>query len=93
MRAYLYVNVSIHPEPETGQWVASIANLPDPKLDGIVVHGPTREAAYANSAAYVLRVIADQLAHGNRPAKYLVIKFYDDEAICALQFGSNSSES
>jgi predicted RNase H-like HicB family nuclease len=42
-----------------GRWLADVADLP-----GVMVYGPTREAALSATQALALRVLADRLEHG-----------------------------
>jgi predicted RNase H-like HicB family nuclease len=42
-----------------GRWIADVADLP-----GVMVYGPTREAALSAAQALALRVLADRLEHG-----------------------------
>jgi len=47
---------------EDGRWIADIAALP-----GVMAYGATREEAIAKAKALALRVIADEIEHGDRP--------------------------
>jgi predicted RNase H-like HicB family nuclease len=44
---------------EDGRWIAEVADLP-----GVMVYGTTRQDALAKAESLALRVIADQLDHG-----------------------------
>ncbi len=46
-----------------GRWLAEVLPLP-----GVLAYGATREEAMAKAEALALRVIADQLDHGESPA-------------------------
>jgi predicted RNase H-like HicB family nuclease len=48
---------------EDGRWIAELLQLP-----GVLAYGASREAAIAKAEALALRVIADQIEHGERPA-------------------------
>jgi predicted RNase H-like HicB family nuclease len=54
-----------------GRWIADIADLP-----GIIVYGPTREAALSGAQALALRVLADRLEHGESLAESLEVSFF-----------------
>ncbi len=45
-----------------GRWIAEIRALP-----GVMAYGPSREAAIAGVKVLALRVIADEIEHGERP--------------------------
>ena len=45
-----------------GRWIADIRALP-----GVMAYGASREAAIASVKALALRVIADEIEHGERP--------------------------
>jgi predicted RNase H-like HicB family nuclease len=51
---------------EDGRWIAEVAPLP-----GVMVYGTSREEALAKVQALALRVLADQIEHGE-PAPDLV---------------------
>jgi predicted RNase H-like HicB family nuclease len=53
---------------EDGRWIAEV-----PKLPGVLVYGDTQEAAMAKAEALALRVIAEQLDHGE--AKPIELSF------------------
>ena len=44
---------------DDGRWIAEI-----PELPGVMVYGPTRDAAISKAKALALRVLADRLEHG-----------------------------
>jgi predicted RNase H-like HicB family nuclease len=44
---------------EDGRWIAEVVDLP-----GVLVYGSTRDEALASAQALALRVLADQLEHG-----------------------------
>ena len=46
---------------QDGRWIADI-----PSLAGVMAYGPTREAAIASVKALALRVIANEIEHGER---------------------------
>jgi predicted RNase H-like HicB family nuclease len=45
---------------EDGRWIAEVMELP-----GVLVYGNTREDAVARVVALALRVLADQIEHGD----------------------------
>jgi predicted RNase H-like HicB family nuclease len=54
------MNFTIETERETdGRWIAEV-----PELPGVMVYGTTEEDAFAKVQALALRVLADQLEHG-----------------------------
>jgi predicted RNase H-like HicB family nuclease len=53
-----------------GRWIAEVVDLP-----GVLVYGATREEALAGAQALALRVVADQLEHGEAPAVPLDLSF------------------
>jgi predicted RNase H-like HicB family nuclease len=53
-----------------GRWIAEVVDLP-----GVLVYGDTREEALASAQALALRVVADQLEHGEAPATPLALSF------------------
>ncbi len=55
--------VELEPEVD-GRWIADIIDLP-----GVMVYGATREKALAAVKALALRVLADQIEHGELPAE------------------------
>jgi predicted RNase H-like HicB family nuclease len=46
-------------QEEDGRWIAEV-----PELAGVLAYGTTREAAMAKVEALALRVLAEQLEHG-----------------------------
>ena len=44
------------------RWLADVPDLP-----GVMAYGKTREEAITNVKVLALRVIADEIAHGERP--------------------------
>ena len=48
---------------DDGRWLAEVLQLP-----GVLAYGSTREEAMAKAESLALRVIADQLDHGESPA-------------------------
>jgi predicted RNase H-like HicB family nuclease len=52
------VNIEIEREDD-GRWIAEVPDLP-----GVMVYGQSREEAIAKVKALALRVLADQLEHG-----------------------------
>ena len=48
---------------DDGRWLAEVVQLP-----GVLAYGTTRDLAIARAEALALRVIADQLEHGESPA-------------------------
>lgn len=46
-------------QEEDGRWIAEV-----PELAGVLAYGTTREAAMAKAEALALRVLAEQLEHG-----------------------------
>ena len=59
----MHLAVEIEQEAD-GRWLAEIAHLP-----GVLAYGATRQDAIARAEALALRVLADQLEHGERPAE------------------------
>ena len=52
------MNIEIERE-EDGRWIADVPDLP-----GVMVYGRSREEAITRVKALALRVLADQLEHG-----------------------------
>lgn len=52
------LNVEIEREDD-GRWIAEVTDLP-----GVLTYGVTPEAAIRSARALALRVIADQIEHG-----------------------------
>ena len=44
---------------DDGRWIAEI-----PELPGVIVYGPTRDAAISKAKALALRILADRIEHG-----------------------------
>ncbi len=56
--------VSIELDRETdGRWIAEAFELP-----GVMAYGATREEAISNTEKLAIEAIADQIAHGEKPA-------------------------
>jgi predicted RNase H-like HicB family nuclease len=53
-----------------GRWAAEVSELP-----GVLVYAETREDALARVQALALRVIADELEHGELPTVPLELSF------------------
>ncbi len=53
-----------------GRWIAEVVDLP-----GVLVYGATRNEALAGAQALALRVVADQLEHGEAFAAPLDLSF------------------
>jgi predicted RNase H-like HicB family nuclease len=53
---------------DDGRWIAEV-----PELPGVLVYGETKEAAMAKAEALALRVLAEQLDHGE--AKPIELSF------------------
>jgi predicted RNase H-like HicB family nuclease len=53
-----------------GRWIADVADLP-----GVMVYGPTRDAALSAAQALALRVLADRLEHGEALPDPLEVSF------------------
>jgi predicted RNase H-like HicB family nuclease len=54
------MNLTIETEQEDdGRWIAEV-----PELAGVLAYGATREEAMARAQALALRVLAEQLEHG-----------------------------
>lgn len=53
-----------------GRWIADVTELP-----GVMVYGPTREAAFSAAQALALRVLADRLEHGEALPEPLEVSF------------------
>mgnify|MGYP003524870399 CR=1 FL=1 len=48
---------------DDGRWLAEV-----PQLPGVLAYGTSREEAMAKAEALALRVLAEQLEHGESPA-------------------------
>lgn len=57
-------------QEEDGRWIAEV-----PELGGVLAYGDTREEAIAKVKALALRVVADQLEHGETDANLDDISF------------------
>jgi len=55
---------------EDGRWIAEV-----PELPGVMVYGKTREEALRAVEALALRVLADQLEHGELGAELITVSF------------------
>ncbi len=55
---------------DDGRWIAEV-----PALPGAMVYGETRELAVARVEALALRVLADEIEHGERSAEGLTVSF------------------
>lgn len=65
------VTLTIELEREAeGRWIAEI-----PALPGVMVYGESPEHAVARVEALALRVLADEIEHGERPAADLAVSF------------------
>jgi predicted RNase H-like HicB family nuclease len=65
------MRLTVELERETdGRWIAEVVDLP-----GVLVYGTTRDEALAGAQALALRVVADQLEHGEAPAAPLDLTF------------------
>ena len=53
---------------DDGRWIAEV-----PELPGVLAYGATQGEAMAKAETLALRVIAEQLEHGERPAVALSI--------------------
>ena len=62
---------SIEIERESdGRWIAEVLDLP-----GVLAYGSTEQEAKARVQALALRVVADQLEHGEATSEYTTITF------------------
>jgi predicted RNase H-like HicB family nuclease len=57
-------------QEEDGRWLAEVIELP-----GVLAYGQTSEEAIAKSQALALRVLADQLEHGESAPEFVSISF------------------
>lgn len=53
-----------------GRWIAEIVEIP-----GVMKYGRNREEAIAQAEALALRVVAERIEHGERPAEPIEITF------------------
>jgi len=58
----LVLNVELEEEPETGRWIAGVAELP-----GVMVYGATAFEALAKAKLLAIDVVGDRLANGEDP--------------------------
>lgn len=63
--------VELEFEAATNRWIAEVGDLP-----GVMVYGGSREDALAKVEALALRVIAEQIEHGERPPSPLDLSFF-----------------
>ena len=62
---------SIEIERESdGRWIAEVVDLP-----GVLAYGSSEKEAKAKVQALALRVVADQLEHGEATSEYTTITF------------------
>ena len=65
------MNLTIELErEEDGRWIAEVTRLP-----GVMVYGETREEALAKVQALALRVLADQIEHGEAAPDLVTVSF------------------
>ncbi len=57
-------------QEEDGRWLAEVLELP-----GVLAYGQTADEAIAKAQALALRVLADQLEHGEGASEMLSISF------------------
>lgn len=57
-------------QEDDGRWIAEV-----PELNGGLAYGATREEAIAKAKALALRIVADQLEHGETDANLDDISF------------------
>jgi predicted RNase H-like HicB family nuclease len=57
-------------QEDDGRWLAEVVDLP-----GVLAYGDTQQAALAKVQALALRVIAEQLDHGETAPDLLSISF------------------
>jgi predicted RNase H-like HicB family nuclease len=65
----LDLEIELEQEAE-GRWIADI-----PALPGVLVYGSTPDDAIARVEALALRVIADEIEHGERSPQDLAVSF------------------
>jgi len=69
--SFVSLDLTIELEREADdRWIADI-----PALPGVLVYGSTPDEAIARAEALALRVIADEIEHGERPAQDLSLSF------------------
>ncbi len=65
------MKLTVETEQEAdGRWIAEIMEIP-----GVLTYAATRDEALAQAEALALRVIADRIEHGERPAEPIQITF------------------
>ena len=57
-------------QEDDGRWIAEVLGFP-----GVLAYGQTVEEAIAKVQALALRVLAEQLEHGERPGTFVNISF------------------
>jgi predicted RNase H-like HicB family nuclease len=57
-------------QEEDGRWIAEVLDLP-----GVLVYGQTCEEAIQQVQALALRVVADQLEHGEGKSELISLSF------------------
>jgi predicted RNase H-like HicB family nuclease len=57
-------------QEDDGRWLAEVTELP-----GVMVYGKTADEAISKVQALALRVLADQLEHGERLPEFVTISF------------------
>ncbi|HXG63523.1 MAG TPA: type II toxin-antitoxin system HicB family antitoxin [Blastocatellia bacterium] len=57
-------------QEDDGRWIAEVADLP-----GVMVYGQSREEALARVQALALRVVADQIEHGETAPEMVSLSF------------------
>jgi predicted RNase H-like HicB family nuclease len=57
-------------QEEDGRWLAEVVEMP-----GVLAYGGTSDEAIAKAQALALRVLADQLEHGEAAPEFLNISF------------------
>jgi len=55
---------------EDGRWLAEVPTLP-----GVMTYGGTRDEVIARVQALALRVVAEQLEHGEAPREFMEVAF------------------
>ncbi len=67
------VKLTIEFDRETdGRWIATV-----PALPGVHVYGATRDEALARAQALALSVLADEIEHGERDARTLMVLTFE----------------
>ena len=62
-------NIDLEQETD-GRWIAEVSDLP-----GVLAYGQSREAALAHVQALALRVLAEQLEHGETAPDSFSVSF------------------